>query len=65
MKITEAAAVKRIEFPNAAAMERYLANLRVDRKNYRIICEEDYGDKYEIVIIESWRNAPMMKKIMV
>ena len=37
MKIVKAAVVKHMEFPNRQAMQRYLTNLRVDGKAYKII----------------------------
>ena len=65
MKIVEACVVKHMEFPNRQAMLRYLANLRVDGKNYRIISDLDYDDKVVLVIAETWRNAIFMKKVTV
>lgn len=65
MRIIEACVVKHMEFPNKMVMLRYLANLRVDGKNYKILQEEDYGDKYVLVIAETWRNAVFMKNVAV
>lgn len=65
MRIVEACVVKHMEFPDRQAMLRYLANLRVDQKNYRIIADLDYGDKVVLVIAETWRNAIFMKNVVV
>ena len=65
MKIVDACVVKHIEFKNRQAMLRYLMNLRVDGKNYRIISDLDYGDKCVLVIAETWRNAVFMKNVAV
>lgn len=68
MKITEAGIVKRIEFPNWIARQRYLDNLRIDGKAFYIIsdgCIGSYGSEIIpfIVIVEPWRNARLMKNI--
>ena len=68
MKITEAGIVKRIEFPNWIARQRYLDNLRIDGKTYYIIREGGIGTPDGeiipfIVIVEPWRNARLMKNI--
>ena len=65
MRIIEAAVIKHMEFPDQAAVLRYLTNLRSERKNYRIISDLDYGDKRVLVIAETWRNAVFMKKVTV
>lgn len=65
MKIVKAAVVKHMEFPNRQAVQRYLMNLRVDGKNYRIISDLDYGDKCVLVILETWRNAVLMRNVTV
>ena len=49
MRIIEAAVIKHMEFPNRQAMLRYLANLRVDGKNYRIISDLDYDEKVTVM----------------
>ncbi len=65
MNIVEACVVKHMEFPDRKSMLRYLANLRVDQKHYRIISDLDYDDKVVLVIAETWRNAIFMKKVTV
>lgn len=65
MKIVKAAVVKHMEFPNRKAMQRYLTNLRVDGKNYRIISDLDDEDKCTLVILETWRNAVLMRNVTV
>lgn len=65
MKIVKAAVVKHMEFPNRQAMQRYLTNLRVDGKAYEIISDQDDGDKCVLVILESWRNAVLMRNVTV
>lgn len=65
MRILDACVVKRMEFPNRQAVQRYLMNLRVDGKNYRIIFDLDHGDKVVLVIAETWRNAVFMKDVTV
>ena len=64
MKIIEAGVAKQIEFPDAAALKRYLANLRVDGKNYNIFYQLEFGGKIVVGIVETWRNAPLIKSIM-
>lgn len=65
MRIVEACVVKHMVFPNRQAVQRYLMNLRVDGKNYRIISDLDCGDKVVLVIAETWRNAIIMKNVAV
>ena len=68
MKITEAGIVKRIEFPNWMARQRYLDNLRIDGKAFYIVadgCIGNYGGEITpyIVIVEPWRNARLMRNV--
>ena len=68
MKVVKAGIIKRIEFPNLNAVERYLQNLRIDGKNFYIIGESETvtsnGEhKHIITIVETWRNAPLMKDV--
>ena len=65
MRIVEACVVKHMVFPNRQAVQRYLMNLRVDGKNYRIISDQDFGDKCVLVIAETWRNAVLLKNVAV
>ena len=46
-------------------MQRYLINLRADGKAYKIISDLDYGDKCVLVILETWRNAVLMRNVTV
>ena len=66
MKITEAGILKRIEFVNEQAKERYLMNLRVDGKNFKIlgtdiVYEPNQKEKIVLLIIESWRDSKLFK----
>lgn len=63
MRIIKAGVVKKLEFPNEAAKHRYLANLRVDGKNYYIIGEVRNDNKCFVEIVESWRNAVLIKNV--
>ena len=68
MKITEAGIIKRIEFPNKIAKQRYLENLRIDGKAYYVISEGGVGTPNgEIIpfikIVEPWRNARLIKGV--
>lgn len=70
MKVTEAGIIKRIEFPNKIAKQRYLENLRIDGKSYYIISEGGIGTPDgEIIpfikIVEPWRNARLIKNITI
>lgn len=65
MRIIKAGVVKKLEFPNESAKERYLANLRVDGKNYYIIGEGRNDNKCFVDIVESWRNAVLIKNVTV
>lgn len=68
MKVVKAGIIKRIEFSNLNAVKRYLQNLRVDGKNFYVIGESetftsDNEHKHIITIVETWRNAPLMKDV--
>lgn len=65
MRITGAGVIKGLEFPSISAKERYLKNLKVDRKNYYIICEGCENQVYFVKIVESWRDAPLMKNVTI